>query len=62
MQTITRRAVTLPASKKRPFQTLDGDEKMSAESLESDRALTVAPRASAAVTDEEKVPPAHVAV
>lgn len=33
MQTITRRPVTLPASKKRPFQTLEGDEKIAAESL-----------------------------
>lgn len=35
---------------------------MGGESLESDRALTEAPPASAAATDEEKVPPAHVAV
>lgn len=47
MQTISRRAVTLPASKKkRPFQTLEGDEKIGGESLESDRALSVDPAAS----------------
>lgn len=47
MQTISRRAVTLPASKKnRPFQTLEGDEKIGGESLESDRAFSVDPVAS----------------